>query len=122
MTTIMAVGNVCPRCARINLPTAIFCFHCGYPLFPVPEVSVQMNNAMVGVLSLIGFAIFIFGLLGWLYVVAFQMARPESTRWQLSHWTPWIRMDTFAVVSFIASFLGFVFWIVLWQLSKRRFQ
>jgi len=122
MTTIMAVGNVCPRCARSNLSTAIFCFHCGHPLFLVPEVSVQMNNAMVGVLSLIGFAIFIFGLLGWLYVVALQIARPESTKWQLSHWTPWIRMDTFAVVSFIASFIGFIFWIALWQLSKRRFQ
>lgn len=57
-----------------------------------------------------GEALFLYGLLGWGYGVLIQLRYPEFLSTGLSHLTPWIRVDTFTVLSFILSILGFFLW------------
>jgi hypothetical protein len=52
---------------------------------------------------------FLFGLLVWLYVIAMQIAHPESVSWTFVYWLP-IRMDFVGEISFIISILGFFVW------------
>ena len=52
----------------------------------------------------------LFGLLGWFYGVLIQLVRPEWLTLQLSHLTAWIRVDTFAMLSFVVAAVGFLFW------------
>lgn len=52
---------------------------------------------------------FVFGLLGWVYIVAMQIARLESAYWNLAWWLP-LRLDYFGEICFIASAIGFLVW------------
>ena len=61
-------------------------------------------------LKVLGELLFIFGLLGWTYGVLVQLTHPEWLTIKLSHLTPWIRVDTFTVASFILSAAGFFMW------------
>jgi hypothetical protein len=65
-------------------------------------------------LRVTGEALFFYGLLGWIYGVLIQLIREPILRMGLSHLVPWIRVDTFSVLSFLASIVGFFFW----RLSK----
>ena len=56
------------------------------------------------------FTLFIFGLLGWLYIVANSLVHPETLTIQLTHFAPWPREDTFGIVSFAISFIFFFIW------------
>ena len=56
------------------------------------------------------FTLFIFGLLGWLYIAAVSLVRPETLPIQLTHFAPWPREDTFGIVSFAVSFVSFFIW------------
>lgn len=47
--------------------------------------------------------IWLYGLLGGLYIVGNAWFHPESLPWQLTHLTPWIREDVFGMICFIAS-------------------
>jgi len=62
------------------------------------------------VIKLIGEMLFIYALLGWIYGVAIQFHQPGLLPYQISHLTPWLRLDTFTVLSFLASALGFFIW------------
>ena len=59
------------------------------------------------------FTFFIFGLLGWLYIAVGAQIHPQTLSIQLTHFTPWLREDTFAVVSFIVSFTSFFIWNIV---------
>jgi len=54
--------------------------------------------------------LFIYGLLGWIYGVAIQFYQLLLLLSRISHFTPWLRLDTFTVLSFLASALGFFIW------------
>ncbi|MCD6547617.1 MAG: hypothetical protein J7K22_03635 [Nanoarchaeota archaeon] len=69
-----------------------------------------MNKQVVIAISKTGF---LFGLLVWLYVIAMQIAHPESVNWTFVYWLP-IRMDFVGEIAFVISFLGFL----IWQLKK----
>ena len=56
------------------------------------------------------FTIFVFGLLGWLYIAAVSLVHPETLSIQLTHFAPWPREDTFGISSFIVSFISFFIW------------
>ena len=56
------------------------------------------------------FTFFIFGLLGWLYIAAVALFHPQTLQLQLTHFTPWLREDTFGVISFIISFISLFIW------------
>jgi len=68
------------------------------------------KNKLYKLLTSLGFTLFFCGLLGWLYGVAIQFMHPEILSLGLSHLTPWIRVDTFAILSFLIMALGLFIW------------
>ena len=56
------------------------------------------------------FTLFVFWLIGWLYIAAVALVHPETLKLQLTHFTPWPREDTFGIVSFAVSFVSFFIW------------
>jgi len=68
------------------------------------------DDARVTVLRVVGEALFLYGLLGWAYGVVVQITNPDVLSMELSHLITWIRVDTFAVLSFILSIIGFFIW------------
>jgi hypothetical protein len=59
----------------------------------------------------LSFALFVFGLLGWVYIAVNAWVHPETLAWGLTHLTPWIREDTFGILCFIVSFFSFFVWL-----------
>jgi len=53
---------------------------------------------------------FIFGAAGWVYIALVALVHPETLPIQLTHLTPWIREDTFGIISFIVSAICFFAW------------
>jgi hypothetical protein len=64
----------------------------------------------VVVAKVVGELFFVFGFLGWMYGVLVQMIHPEWLTIKLSHLTPWIRVDTFTIICFVVSAIGFFVW------------
>jgi hypothetical protein len=69
----------------------------------------------------IGELLFLFGFLGWMYGVVVQVNYPDWMSAGLSHLVPWIRVDTFAIISFIVSAIGFLIWRLMRELLLRFF-
>lgn len=57
--------------------------------------------------------LFIYGLLGWLYIVLNSAVHPESLSWPLTHFLPYPREDTAGVVAFVVSMLSFFAWNIV---------
>jgi hypothetical protein len=57
--------------------------------------------------DVIGEIMFFYGFSSWIYGVVIQVSHPEYLTAPLSHLTPWIRVDTFAMIGFIVSIIGF---------------
>jgi len=64
-------------------------------------------------LSLTGF---VFGLIGWIYIVISATFHPQTLPMQLTHFAPWPREDTFGEVSFAVSLISFF----VWNMVKNR--
>jgi hypothetical protein len=81
-----------------------------------------MNNDLDTrtVLKVVGEALFLYGLLGWLYGVLVQITHPEFLDTTLSHLTHWIRVDTFTVLSFSLSIIGFFIWRLTRQTGRQQ--
>jgi len=62
------------------------------------------------IVQVASFTLFVFGLLGWLYIAAVALVHPETLTIQLTHFTTWPREDTFGIVSFAVSFVSFFIW------------
>lgn len=60
--------------------------------------------------KILGQLCFLYGLLGWIYGILFQFIYPQWLTGPLSHLTPGLRVDVFAIVSFFVSMLGFLLW------------
>lgn len=69
------------------------------------------------VLKVIGQLLFLYGLLGWIYGVGVQFIHPNWLRLGLSHLTPDLRIDTFTIISFIVSAVGFFTWRLTKELT-----
>jgi hypothetical protein len=65
-------------------------------------------------------ALFMYGLLAWLYGIVIQETHPEWLSLPLSHLTLWLRTDTFTILSFFVSAFGFVVWRLIVELMKRN--
>jgi hypothetical protein len=78
------------------------------------------TNTNVTVLRVIGEALFLYGLLGWTYGVLIQLTQPYVLTERLSHLITWIRVDTFAVASFILSIIGFFIWRLTRETAKQH--
>jgi hypothetical protein len=77
-------------------------------------------NVHLSVLRVIGEALFLYGLLGWTYGVLIQITHPGVLHSGLSHITPWIRVDTFTVISFLLSVIGFFIWRLTKNATKQH--
>lgn len=66
-----------------------------------------------------GELLFLYGLLGWVYGILVQLTHPEWLPLGLSHLIPWIRVDTFTIISFILSAVGFLIWRLTRELILR---
>ena len=68
------------------------------------------------IIKVVGEFLFLFGLLAWVYGVLIQLIHPEWLTLGLSHLIPWIRVDTFTIISFIIAAIGFL----TWRLTKEQ--
>jgi len=68
------------------------------------------------IIKAVSMTLFVFGLLGWLYIVLSATVHPETLSWPLTHLASWPREDTFGTVSFAVSFVSFF----IWNLVKDR--
>ena len=57
--------------------------------------------------------LFVFGLLGWFYIVLNSEIHPLTLPMPLTHFLPWPREDTFGSVCFGISMVSFFIWNVL---------
>jgi hypothetical protein len=67
-------------------------------------------------IRVVGELLFLFGFLGWVNGEIVQFTHPAWLSLPLSHLTPWIRVDTFAILSFIVSAAGFFMWRIAKEL------
>jgi hypothetical protein len=65
-----------------------------------------------------GELLFLYGLLAWLDGVVIQFTNPMWLAMPVSHLFLWLRTDTFTILSFIASALGFFVWRLAVELIK----
>jgi len=68
--------------------------------------------------KVVGELLFLFGFLGWVNGEVVQFMHPEWLHLGLSHLTPWIRVDTFTILSFILSGVGFFMWRITKELTS----
>jgi hypothetical protein len=72
-----------------------------------------MKMKIIRALSL---TFFLFGLLGWIYIVLNAEIHPWTLPMPLTHFAPWPREDTFGAICFAISFISFF----VWQLVKNE--
>jgi hypothetical protein len=72
------------------------------------------------IMKTVGEFLFLFGFLGWVYGVLVQLIHPEWLPLSLSHLAPWIRVDTFTIISFIISAIGFLIWRICKELLRSQ--
>ena len=65
-----------------------------------------------------GELMFLYGLLAWLDGVVIQFTNPMWLAMPVSHLFLWLRTDTFTILSFIASGVGFFMWRLAVELIK----
>ncbi len=78
----------------------------------------QNLSKSIAFLRVVGQLLFLYGLLGWIYGVLIQLHHSASLTYPLSHLTPWIRVDTFTIMSFLVSAAGFLIWRTLAELVR----
>jgi len=78
----------------------------------------KVPHLAVAIVRVVGEILFLYGLLGWTYGVLIQLIHPHWLPYPLSHLIPWIRIDTFTIVSFALSALGFFIWKITRELTK----
>jgi hypothetical protein len=72
------------------------------------------------VVKVVGELLFLYGLLAWLDGVMIQFVNPMWLAAPVSHLFPWLRTDTFAILSFIASAFGFFIWRLAVEMIKSK--
>jgi hypothetical protein len=68
--------------------------------------------------KVVGEFLFLFGILAWIYGVLIQFIYPDWLSLGLSHLIPWIRVDTFTILSFVVAAIGFLLWRLAKELSN----
>jgi hypothetical protein len=74
----------------------------------------SLRDIRVTVIRVLGEMLFLYGFLGWIYGVTIQLTHPSWLPGKLSHLTTWIRLDTFTIMCFLLSIIGFF----VWKLTK----
>jgi hypothetical protein len=76
------------------------------------------SNRLLLVAKVVGQVLFLYGLLAWLDGVVIQFVDPRWLAMPVSHLFLWLRTDTFTILCFIASALGFFIWRLAVELIK----
>jgi len=76
----------------------------------------KILDKFIILMKVVGELLFLFGLLGWIYGAIVQFTHPEWLPLALSHLILWIRVDTFTILSFIVSAVGFFIWRIVKEL------
>ena len=58
----------------------------------------------------------IYGFAGWLYIVLNAVVHPRTMSDPVTHLTPFLREDTFGIISFGVSLVSFL----VWRLTKEK--
>jgi hypothetical protein len=80
----------------------------------------EFSRINIRLVKVLGEALFFYGLLGWIYGVVIQLTNPQWLPTGLSHLMPWIRVDTFAIVSLLLSIVGFLMWRLAKELDRSQ--
>jgi hypothetical protein len=75
-------------------------------------------NRKILIIKVAGELLFLYGLLAWLDGVVIQFVDPMWLPMPVTHLLLWMRTDTFTILSFIASALGFFIWRLTVELTK----
>jgi hypothetical protein len=67
-----------------------------------------------------GQVFFLYGLLSWIYGVIIQLTNPQWLPLPMSHLTLWLRTDTFTILSFFVSAIGFLVWRLCAEMIKAK--
>ena len=78
------------------------------------------NRKLMIIVKVVGLTLFVFGLLAWLDGVVIQFTNPMWLAMPVSHLILWLRTDTFTILSFIASAVGFFIWRLAVELTKNQ--
>jgi hypothetical protein len=65
------------------------------------------------ILRAFSLTLFVFGLLGWVYIVLNAEVHPETLPLPLTHFASWPREDTFGAISFLVAMIAFFAWNLL---------
>ena len=65
------------------------------------------------IISVIGEAMFIFGLISWFYTIVISFFREHWLKMPLTHLTLWLRTDVYGIISFIVAIAGFLIWRII---------
>ncbi len=68
------------------------------------------NGKYMRITRALSLTLFVFGLLGWIYIAAVALVHPATLTLPLTHFASWPREDTFGAVSFAVSFVSFFIW------------
>lgn len=74
----------------------------------------RVSRELIIAVKVFGELLFLYGLLSWGDGVVVQFTNPMWLAMPVSHLLPWMRTDTFTILSFIVSALGFF----IWRLTK----
>jgi hypothetical protein len=55
----------------------------------------------------------IYGFAGWVYIAIVALVEPDTLSWQLTHFAPYPREDTFGEACFVISFISFFIYKLL---------
>jgi hypothetical protein len=62
------------------------------------------------IIRALSLTLFVFGLLGWIYIVLNSEIHPDTLAMPLTHFLPYPREDTFGASSFLVSMVSFFVW------------
>jgi len=80
-------------------------------------MSMSSNRLALVIIKVVGEMLFFFGLLAWLDGVVIQVTHPNWLPLRVSHLLN-IRTDTFTIIMFFVSALGFLVWRFAAELMK----
>jgi hypothetical protein len=80
----------------------------------------RRHETFTTITRVVGQVLFLYGLLGWIYGVLVELTHPDWLATGLSHLTSWIRIDTFSIMSFVLSIVGFFLWRLTKELNQTR--
>jgi hypothetical protein len=69
-----------------------------------------MNSMKLKVIQALSLTFFVFGLLGWMYIVLNSEIHMQTLSLPLTHFLGYPREDTFGSISFLVSMISFFVW------------